>query len=304
MQKILLVLFGLLLFVSCKNLKNAQEQINTTSKTHTILTVKPRPFVETLPDELEENSGLFFYEGLFWTFNDSGGENKVFAIDRQGGIQHEIELEGAKNVDWEDIAQDEKHFYVGDFGNNNGMRKNQVVYAIKKKDISKKKKQKVGVEKIKFAFANQHDFSLKQRTSPFDCEALVEFNGNLYLFTKNWENQTTTSYQLPTKKGEYKIQPIDTFDVGALITGADISPDKRTLALVGYKNYLPVLWLFSDFQGDDFFGGKKTYIKMETILQAQTEGAAFLGNDTLLISCEETRAFDQQIFHIDLTRLK
>ena len=209
----------------------------------------------------------------------------------------------AKNIDWEDIAQDGKYIYIGDFGNNNGTRKNLKIYQIRKKDIGESAKQKVKSKKIKFSFEDQTDYSFQGRTTSFDCEALIEFNESLYIFTKDWANRFTTVYEIPKDEGEYKIKPIGKFNVNSLITGAVVSPDKTKLALVGYKDYKPILWIFSDFTGNNFWGEQKTHIEMNSIFSAQTEGVCFLGNDSILISCERSSTFQQQVFLIDLNNL-
>lgn len=265
---------------------------------------KPEIFISELPSELRENSGIIIYDDLIWTFNDSGGKNKIYGIDLSGEIKKEVEIEDAKNVDWEDIAQDKKHIYIGDFGNNAGTRDNQIIYKIEKKDINKKKTQKVKSKKIKFQFKDQNDFKISNRNTPFDCEAMIIFNDTLYIFTKDRSDRTTTVYKMSKKKGDYKISPLNKFNVDGLVTGADISPDKTKLALIGHKYFVPILWIFSDFEGDDFFRGDKIHSKMETISRAQTEGICFMGNDSLLISCEQTGAFNQQVFLIDLTSEK
>lgn len=303
MIKILITLSVLLIFVSCKNPQKRTAQLLDTEKEKSLISINPKSFINNLPDILDENSGIIIFENLIWTFNDSGGENKIFGVDFTGKIQKEIEIEDSKNVDWEDIAQDKEHIYIGDFGNNNGTRKDKRIYQIKKKKITKEKNQKIKSQKIKFVFSNQENFSFQQRSTPFDCEALIEFNNQLYLFTKNWENQKTVVYKLPPKNGDYNISPVDSFDVAALITGADISPNKKTIALIGYKSYKPILWLFSDFPDDKFFEGKKSYYELDAIVDAQTEGICFLGNDSLLVSCEQTSAFNQQVFVIGIYEL-
>ena len=300
MNKFLFTLAILLLFISCnnKNKKNISE--TDLPKNTTFLKVSPKQFIAKLPSELAENSGIIFYDNLLWTFNDSGGKDKFYGFNFDGEIEKEIEIKDAKNDDWEDIAQDDKYIYIGDFGNNSGTRKNQKIYRVKKENIKNKSKQKVDAKEIKFDFANQTDFSFQGKNTPFDCEAMIEFKGDLYIFTKDWSDRTTTVYKIPTKKGEYKIAQIEKFNVTGLITGADVSPDKLQLALVGYKDYKPILWLFSDITTESFFNGTKKYIEMDSIFDAQTEGVCFLGNDSLLISCERTTAFDEQIFLFDL----
>ena len=138
MKKILFILPVLILLFSCFA-QNKKKNTNSGLPVNTaFLNINPQPFITSLPRVLNETSGLIFYKGLLWTINDSGGKNVVYGFDFNGEIQHEIEIKDAKNNDWEEIAQDEKHIYIGDFGNNNGMRKDLKIYKIKKKDIGKK----------------------------------------------------------------------------------------------------------------------------------------------------------------------
>ncbi len=282
-------------------------KINTSPSNHFMvsdpLKMEPEPFINKLPDVLDEASGLMYYDGLLWTINDSGGENKIYGFDFTGKMQREIEIKNAQNVDWEEITQDEKYIYVGDFGNNNGNRKNLRIYKVKKKDLNKKDN-KVKAEVIEFAYANQNDFQFTIRETAFDCEAMVPLNDELYLFTKNWKDQTTSVYKIPKREGKYRLSPIDTFNVIGLVTGADISPDKKSLVLLGYKDFIPFLWLYSGFQSDHFFAGEKSYLLMDSITNAQTEGVCFLNDNILLISCEQTSSFPQQVFLFNTKAMK
>ncbi|MDX8341611.1 hypothetical protein SLH46_20600 [Draconibacterium sp. IB214405] len=268
-----------------------------------VITLEAEKFIPEIADKLNEISGLMIYKDHFWGFNDSGGENELYGFNKSGKIKYEIEFENAKNNDWEAMTQDSKHIFIGDFGNNMGTRNDLSIYKIKKKDISKKEEQKLEAKAIEFKYTEQKQFHFPDKSTPYDCEAMVAFKNKLYLFSKNWRDGTTWQYELATKKGEYEITPTDTFDVKCLITGADISPDKKTLALVGYQNYRSFMWLFSDFPGDRFFEGKSQYIKLEGIDGAQTEGICFLTNDSILVSCERSRGFDQQVFLFDLNKL-
>jgi len=304
MKKFLFTSSVLMLLISCNTVNKKGAGKSAGKENITFLQINPKPFVTNLDKELDENSGIIFFDSLLWTFNDSGGKDKIYGFNFKGEIEKEIEIKDAKNDDWEDIAQDEKHIYIGDFGNNSGTRKNQKIYKIKKKNIGKKSKQKIDAKEIKFDFENQSNYNFQGKNTPFDCEAMIEFKGNLYIFTKDWFDRTTTVYKIPTKKGDYKILPIEKFNVTGLITGADVSPDKTKLALVGYKNYKPILWLFSDISTETFFSGPKTYIEMDSIFDAQTEGVCFLGNDSLLISCEQNASFNEQVFLIELNKIK
>lgn len=295
MTNILPNIILLFLLFSCSG-TNSQAKKEETSLKSKDYFLTPQPYVPELSNDLLEISGLLTYDDLLWGFNDSGGKNKLYGFSRSGKIKKEIEVEDAGNKDWESIAQDGKNIFVGDFGNNMGGRDNLKIYKIKKKDIGKGKSQKVDSKKIEFKYANQDNFFFFDKTTPFDCEAMVEFKGSLYIFSKNWKERTTTVYKIPTKKGEYKVQPIDTFNAKGLITGADINPAQNQLALVGYQNYRSFIWLFSHFPTDQFFKGKSEHFKLEKVSGAQTEGICYLNNDSILVSCERSRGFKQQVF--------
>ncbi len=300
MNNILFALINLIVFISCHNHGYKNSKISESTGIRASSQIHFQKFIPQMDPTLNENSGLIFYNNLLWTFNDSGGENKIFGIDFSGSIKKEIELTGAVNIDWEEIAQDETHIFIGDFGNNNGARKNLKIYRINKKEINQKPKQEINWEVIQFDYANQKNFGYPPMTTPFDCEALTELNDTLFLFTKDWEKLSTTVYKIPKNAGYYKLNPVESFDIKGVITGADISPDKKKLALIGYNNFKPLLWIFSEISADNIFGGTKQYFEFDSLQYAQTEGICFWGNDSLLISCEQTSVFEHQVFLIDL----
>ena len=303
MNKKVSVLIAMFLFFSCAGPERKTEEQKYSSQIIP-LEMKGEPFIPELSSDLNEISGLMIWDNLYWGFNDSGGEPVLFGFDRNGAIQKKVEIGNAGNRDWESIAQDEHFIYVGDFGNNSGNRRNLCVYKIKKQDIGQEKQQGVNADEIKFHYAKQNQFNYNINTTPFDCEAMLELNGKLYLFSKNWQDKTTWIYQLPTSQGDYSLHALDTFNVNLLVTGADISPDKNKMALVGYLDYHAFIWIFSDFEGDDFFNGESSYISLPDLGAAQTEGICFAGNDSLLISCEAQGIIPQQVFLIDLKELK
>ena len=71
-----------------------------------------------------EPSGLIksrAHAGLFWTHNDSGDSARIFAVDPQGALIVELPVEGAENVDWEDLTLDSAgRIWIGDIGDTQG----------------------------------------------------------------------------------------------------------------------------------------------------------------------------------------
>ena len=302
MTRILLHL--LILFLIFSNDGFAQKSRDTeVDISFVTATAKVQPFIPELPGTLMEMSGLLVYRDLFWGFNDSGGRNILYACDKSGSLVMEVEIENAGNDDWESIAQDEEHIYVGDFGNNRGDRQNLRVYKIRKNDIQSERHQKVKAELIAFEYESQQSFASPVNGTPYDCEAMAFYDGKLQLFSKNWKDRTTEHYRLPVQSGKYKLKSGDSFDVHGLVTGADFSPDGKTLALLQYENWKIYLWLFTDFEGTAFLQGNSQCIYLKNLDSAQAEGVSFLNKDTVLLSCEETKSFKQQVFLLDLREL-
>jgi len=245
---------------------------------------------KNLPDEAKESSGLIFWEGLLWTHNDSGGDAAIYGIDTvTGTIVRKVFLKGVKNFDWEDITQDAAYIYIGDFGNNDGARKTLFVYKIAKGGITNDKDVVfVPAQQIAFSYADQESFKKNRYAHNFDCEAFFAFEKHLYLFTKNWDDQKTRLYKLPKRLGRYYLNPEESFECGGLITGADISRSGERVALIGYVDFVSFMWLFWDFDGDDFFGGKSMRIDFPEMVFVQTEAVTFTSENELFFSCEES----------------
>ncbi|MDP4207953.1 MAG: hypothetical protein Q8928_03960 [Bacteroidota bacterium] len=255
-----------------------------------------------LPQKLVETSGLIYFNGLVWTFNDSGGESEIYSYSMiSNKIEHKVNLWNTNNYDWEEISQDSTHIYIGDFGNNFGTRKYMYIYKIDKKDITYNRKNSLATAKaIRFTYPDYHRvlFSMKIR-SAFDCEAMIWHDGSIYIFTKNWVNQTSTIYRLPDNPGHYLAEKIGEFDSKGLITAA--SYHHGCLYLLGYYNYTPFLWIFP--HTSNFALNTKNGVRydLKPLQGEQTEGIAVIDSSTVLISAEKTKDYPH-LFVIKLTR--
>lgn len=250
--------------------------------------------VYDLPEELTETSGIIVWDSLFWTFNDSGDDHSLYGVDMQdGSIQKRISL-NAGNVDWEDITQDEKHIYIGDFGNNKGNRVDLCIYILPKDSIEDIPLQSADVEKISYYYEDQEDYSEQSEPSEFDCESLFSYGDSLYLFTKNWQEDFTTLYQLPAQAGVYMARKIQVFETDGLITGADYNPESNELVLCGYKQFVPYLIYFGDANQLKLYETPKERTNFFDHFGLQVEGITII-NDIIYLSAENS-AETQAIF--------
>jgi hypothetical protein len=255
--------------------------------------------VNALPQAVNETSGLIYWNGGLWTHNDSGNPPELYKLDTiTGQVLQTIIVSGVQNIDWEDVAQDDTHIYIGDFGNNIGNRTDLKVLKIQKADIPATGNASVDSEIINFSYGDQNSFVSANRNNDYDCESMISYGDSLYLFTKNWANLQTRLYALSKIPGNYVIHPKGYLDSDGLITGADIQ-DGGEIVLIGYKNYNPFMWLLFDFQGSDFLGGNKRRINFTGVLGIQSEGIGYTFGNNVFISSEKTAVNPAKLFKLN-----
>ncbi len=244
--------------------------------------------ITDLPKKLSENSGIVqFDEESIWVIEDNGNKDKIYKVDFKGKLLQELKVKNAKNNDWEDLTSDKKgNLYIGDFGNNANDRKNLVIYKLPNPEIEAG--DKIDAERIEFRYPQQKDFPPRRELLLYDSEAFFYHKDHFYIITKNRANPFTGEaliYRVPAKKGNYnatllgKIKTCEDSDT-CQITSADISPDGKTVVLLGCGK----LWMLTDFPEDDFSKGKLTEIDLG--VRTQLESVCFKNANTLLLSDE------------------
>ena len=241
--------------------------------------------ISDLPDELSESSGIILYDSLLWSFNDSGGEPEVYGVDRTSGmILKTIEISNGNNKDWEDIAQNQDYIFIGDFGNNDGSRKDLRIYMIPKKSIKNQEHQSTDALMIDFSYEDQEDFTPAMFANQYDCEAMIATSDSLYLFTKDWLNLQTSIYSLPSSSGKFKAKHIGDFESEGLVTGADHDYKGNKIVLCGYSLFYPFIVVINNIV--DLKVLKR--IEFEEISGLQIEGIAFIQENKFYITNENS----------------
>ncbi|MBV8325096.1 hypothetical protein [Chryseobacterium sp.] len=233
-----------------------------------------------LDDKIRETSGLNFFHGKLYTFNDSGNTAELFEIDKKDGKIIRTLTTNLINTDWEALTNDGENFYIGDFGNNTGTRKDLMIYKVPYENLDRVNSSKIpGSEKalerhiISFYYPEQTEFIPRNTNNDFDAEAMIYLNGKLHIFTKEWAAKATSHYTLnPEVSEQQKAEKIEAYKTGFVVT--DASYFDKKLYLVGYTKKTEVfLDIFTETQPGIFFKeSPKHYYLGSALSIGQIEG--------------------------------
>lgn len=281
---------------------NPDDQNNTEDSTKQIVTPAIIGFV---PFEIAESSGIAMTTGTkIWSHNDSGGKNELYSFEFKGNILRTITISNATNIDWEDLAVDnKKRIYIGDFGNNNNIRKDLVIYRIP--DPESFLENSVEAEAIHFSFEDQASFPPDASQRNFDVEALVWKSDSLYMFTKDRSTPITgytKLYKIAASPGTQVARLAGKYYLGntttsARVTSADIDPESGDLALLTQDK----LVVFRNYAGNNFFSGKTTEYTFAPV-PGQVEAIFFAGRKKVYMTEEISSSNPGNLYEVTLMK--
>ena len=282
------------LFLGCGGGGSSDSSTDNTINQDTSISLS---LVKDLAFEVSESSGLININGRLFTHNDSGDTARLYEISPSTGlVLRTVIINGADNIDWEDISSDETYVYIGDFGNNLGNRSDLKVYKLLKTDLLEQLI--VNAQIINFSYADQVNYTYPANTTPYDAEALIVVQNNLYIFSKNWETQISKVYKLSTTPGSYTLTSIGEHYFDVLITGASYEPSTNKISLIGYSNptnlnitFTSKLIVLEDFNTDDLFSAQITQHTISNSLSTgQVESISFDTSTQFYITAEGSPA--------------
>ncbi|MEK7723489.1 MAG: hypothetical protein AAB336_04005 [Acidobacteriota bacterium] len=240
----------LLIFINCGLVSSNNSNSSTKNEENSALEYSKPKVVGTIKsDEITESSGLVnsrCNSNIFWTHNDSGGGEFIFALNEKGEKLGTWKVTGAKNNDWEDLAtikdKSGKCFlYIGDIGNNNEKKNQLTIYKVAepkvtdtdKKSTKKKPLTTETAESIKFSYPDGNP----------DAETLLVHptTGEIYVLTKPMLGSSQV-YKVGAKTENVGSVSVPAIPNGFL-TGGEISPDGKRVVIcdyfAGYEITLP-----------------------------------------------------------------
>ena len=228
---------------------------------------RPATVLGTITDPgIGESSGLAASRrnpGLLWTHNDSGDGPTVYCLDSQGRSCGVWNVTGAEAFDWEDMAAGpgpragEPYLYLGDIGDNIDQRTQIVVYRIPEPAAGGGAA--VPTAASPAASAPSEALRLRYPDGPHNAEALLVHpaTGDLYVISKDAQAAKVYKAKAPLDASTVTTMvQVGAFRLGSanrgleLVTGADVSPDGRRVALStyaqGYELEIPSDAAFDD----------------------------------------------------------
>jgi hypothetical protein len=239
---------------------------------------------------ITESSGVVAsrkHPGVFWTHNDGGGARRqvLYAISREGRSLAAFPVTDVFLNDWEDIAiDDQDHLFISDTGNNELRRRELAVHEIDEPDPTRG----AGVVRPKrtwrLAFPDQ----------PFDCETLFVWKDYGYVVSKLFKDRRAQIFRFPLKNTSevLTLELVATLRIESPVTGGDISPDGRLLALVSKSGAFVYR-----IDGDVAEAGKRKFYQTK-FRHEHIEGCCFVP-EGLLATAEsrEIYLFTEAPFH-------
>jgi len=169
--------------------------------------------VAVLPDALRESSGVVVAEGQgsrrpgseravepasFWTHNDSGWLAEIFRVGTDGVLMDHVEISGAENIDWEDMAAGpcpgdvgagHRCLYLADTGDNAERRASLDIYRVREPEPGATLSDPA------------HRLRFRLPHGPRDIEAMVLLDNEMFLLVTKGRNHAVEVYLLNPAEG-------------------------------------------------------------------------------------------------------
>jgi roadblock/LC7 domain-containing protein len=203
-----------------------------------------------------------------------------------------VAVTGCKNFDWEDLALDDRgNLIIADVGNNSGRRKQLMLHFTPEPRPGVRSV--VPTRSLRVHYADQ-----KEASPDYDCEAVFSAGGKIYFLTKHRSDKRTRLYRLESESTSRSnpLRLVDSFEIGGMVTAADVSPDGKLVAVLTYTS----LWVFEfdPASGNIFRRG----MRWTPVFAWQAEAAAFDGNNSVVIANESGQLYRVSVDSMEKVR--
>lgn len=237
-----------------------------------------------LPSDLSETSGVAVSirtPGLVWTHNDGGHGPFLYAIDGDGKLRIQLEL-NQSNRDWEDIARGRCSLgaclYVADTGDNDERRDVISFYRLAEPETEG------------FMSVVAERFRMVLPDGPRDIESMYVLPTEQIFFVTKGRNHGVTIYRYPSplRSDEVvtlvEVQRLTTSPASlqSRVTGASATLDGSTVAIRTYES----LSFFDVTEGGRLLERDEGRVNLRSLREGQGEGVGFGVEGAVVLTSE------------------
>jgi hypothetical protein len=192
---------------------------------------------------INETSGVVTsrrHPGVLYVHNDSGDSPRFFAVNLAGQSLAEYRLDGARAVDWEDVAQipcgATRCIVFGDIGDNDRVRPEVTLYRVEEPEVPMSPPATVMPATVPFTA-----LTFRYPDGAHNAETLVgdPATGEIYVITKVDAGRVTV-YRAPRENNGVaeRVTDMDLPAGAGQLTGGDVRGDGREMLLRTYARVL------------------------------------------------------------------
>ena len=171
--------------------------------------------------------------GVLWVHNDSRDGARVYALGPDGADLGGFDITGALAFDWEDMAAGpgsdptRSMLFFGDIGDNFSIRSGRItVYRVPEPDPRSIDGSIDGAIPLEYQYPD----------GVYNAEALFVADGSIFFVTKDRDEARVDRGDATGDGSEVEtLELVIVLDLGAEVSGADMSWDGSTIAFRGYK---------------------------------------------------------------------
>lgn len=236
---------------------------------------KPKVLGNIKSKEIKESSGLVASrcnKDVFWTHNDSGSGNFIYALNNEGEKLGTWRVSRAKNKDWEDIAtlkdKNGKCFlYIGDIGNNSRSKAVLTIYKLAEPLVSKPHKSSSEKKPLKTEKAVAINFSYPKLRRDAETLLVHPETEDIYVLSKRFSGASGVYKLSNYKAGKTNLlEKVGKVSVPAIpngfLTGGEISPDGSRIILCDYYNGYELVLPKNEKNFDEIFKDEASIVEL------------------------------------------
>lgn len=279
---------------SASSTENANKKAETSASDYQ----NPQVVGKIASNEISESSGIVVSKcqtDVFWTHNDSGDGAFIFAINAKGEKLGTWKVAGAKNTDWEDLAdfkndKGECFLYIGNIGNNARLRDEFEIFRVKEPQISGADKSSSKKNPLSTDAAEIIKFSYPETRHDAETLMIHPKSGDIYVLSKRLSGaagvyKLAANYSLDKTNTLKKIADLSVPAIpNGLLTGGSISPDGKRVVVCDYFDAYELALPQNAKDFDEIWKQEITIVKLGERAQGEAIGYSADGNSIFATS--------------------